>query len=135
MPRAQGKRQALAPKGAAAPVGPYSPAVRYGDLLFVSGQGPRDPATGKIAQGIEAETARVLENLKTIVVGAGFRMEDALHARVYLTRIEDFEAMNRVYRRYFPKDPPARTTVAVSALPLVGTRVEIDLLVGKGSRR
>jgi 2-iminobutanoate/2-iminopropanoate deaminase len=100
-------------------------------LLFVSGQGPRDPATGAVAQGIEAETEQVLKNLKTIVVGAGYRLEDALQARVYLTHIQDFEAMNRVYRRYFPAEPPARTTVAVSALPLVGTRVEIDLLVGK----
>jgi len=133
MPR--GTRQALGPRGAATPVGPYSPAVRYGDLLFVSGQGPRHPATGQIAQGIEAETEQVLENVKTIVAGAGFRMENALHARVYLTHIEDFEAMNRVYCRYFPKEPPARTTVAVSALPLVGTRVEIDLLVGKNLRR
>lgn len=111
-------------------MGPYSPAIRYGDLLFVSGQGPRNPATGIVARGIEAETTQVLENVKTIVEGAGGQLADALHARVYLTQMEDFPAMNAVYRRYFPKDPPARTTVAVSALPQAGTCVEIDVLVG-----
>lgn len=123
-------RTVVTPKGAAKPVGPYSPAIRFGDLLFVAGQGPRDPKTGEIARGVEAETRQVLDNLKTIVEGAGCRMADVLHTRVYLTDISDFAAMNAVYRAYFPADPPARTTVAVSALPEPGARVEMDVVVG-----
>lgn len=109
-------------------IGPYSQAIKAGGFIFVSGQVALDPATGKIAEGdVSAQTERTLENLKAIVEAAGSSLDRALKATVFLKDLRDFAAMNEVYKRYFPSNPPARATVEVARLPL-DLRVEIDLI-------
>ncbi|HJQ96680.1 MAG TPA: Rid family detoxifying hydrolase [Candidatus Polarisedimenticolaceae bacterium] len=115
-------------EGAPAAVGPYVHAVRVGDLLFTSGQVGLDPATGKLVPGgIEAETQRALDNLAAILSAAGTGFDRVVKASVFLVDMDDFAAMNRVYASVFGDTRPARTTVAVSRLP-VGARVEIDVV-------
>jgi 2-iminobutanoate/2-iminopropanoate deaminase len=115
-------------EGAPAAVGPYVHAVRVGDLLFTSGQVGLDPATGKLVPGgIEAETKRALDNLAAILSAAGTGFDRVVKASVFLIDMDDFAAMNRVYASVFGDTRPARTTVAVSRLP-VGARVEIDVV-------
>ena len=115
-------------EGAPAAVGPYVHAVRVGDLLYTSGQVGLDPATGKLVSGgIEAETRRALENLQTILRAAGTGFDRVVKASVFLTDMDEFAAMNGIYASFFGETRPARTTVAVSRLP-VGARVEIDLV-------
>jgi 2-iminobutanoate/2-iminopropanoate deaminase len=117
------------PAGAAAPRGPYSPGVRAGDYIFVSGQVPIDPATNQAVTGdIKAETRQVLSNIQRILEGAGASMKDVVRCAVYLTDVKDFAAMNEVYIEFFGEIKPARTTIAVAALPLPGAKVEIDAI-------
>jgi 2-iminobutanoate/2-iminopropanoate deaminase len=109
-------------------IGPYSQAVKAGGLVFTAGQIPFDPATGQLIEGDAArQTARVLDNLKAIVEAAGSSLDRAVKATVYLKDMNDFAAMNEVYARYFPADPPARSTVEAARLPR-NVRVEIDLI-------
>jgi 2-iminobutanoate/2-iminopropanoate deaminase len=109
-------------------LGPYSQAVRANGFIFTAGQGPLDPETGKLVEGDTArQTVRVLENLKAIVEAAGSSLDRAVKINVYLKDMNDFAAMNEVYTRYFPKDPPARTTIQAARLPM-DIRVEIDLI-------
>lgn len=111
----------------ARPAGPYSPGVVYERLLFVSGQGAADPATGKmVGLDIESQTEQVLNNIKGILETAGSRLDCVLRCGVFLVDMRDFPAMNAVYGRVFGDHRPARTTVGVSALPAQGLRVEID---------
>lgn len=111
-----------------APKGPYSPVVRAGDFLFVSGQGPIDADSGEVLRGtIEEQTELVLNNLKAILEGAGSSLDRVVKTSVFLDKIEDFAAMNAVYATFFPNDPPARTTVEAANLPLA-ISVEIDLI-------
>ena len=113
----------------APPVGPFSQAIEVGGLLYVSGHVGQDPATGKVVEGgIVAETERVLRNLAAVLEAAGRTFEHVARAGVYLTRMGDFVAMNGIYAKYFRQPFPARTTIAVAALPL-GACVEIDLVV------
>ena len=113
----------------APPVGPFSQAIEAGGFLYVSGQVGQDPATGKVVEGgIVAETERVLRNLSAVLQAAGRSFDDVVRAGVYLTSMSDFGAMNGIYARYFGQPFPARTTIAVAALPL-GACVEIDLVV------
>jgi 2-iminobutanoate/2-iminopropanoate deaminase len=112
------------------PIGPYSQALVVGKLVFASGQVAIDPATGELIEGGVAEqTRQALRNLAAVMAGAGTSLEHALKATVFLVDMEDFSEMNGVYAEFFPSVPPARTTVAVKALPK-GARVEIDLVVG-----
>lgn len=114
--------------GAPAAVGPYVHAVRLGDLVFTSGQVGLDPATGKlVAGGVEAETRRALQNLEAVLRAAGTGFDRVVKATVFLIDMDEFAAMNAVYAATFGEARPARTTVAVSRLP-VGARVEIDLV-------
>ncbi|HTD70788.1 MAG TPA: Rid family detoxifying hydrolase [Gemmatimonadales bacterium] len=109
-----------------APGLPFSSAVRVGDLLFLSGQIGNVPGTrGPVDGGITAQTRQTLENIKTMLAFAGSSLDRAVKCTVFLADIEDFATMNAVYATYFPKDPPARSTVAVSGLA-VGARVEIE---------
>ena len=118
------KSDALAP-----PVGPFSPAIRSGDFIFFSGQVAQDPATGKLVQGgIEAEARQLFKNLATLLEAAGKSFADVVKANVFLTVIQDFAAINAIYAEQFDAPFPARTTVAVAALPL-GASIEIELLV------
>jgi 2-iminobutanoate/2-iminopropanoate deaminase len=110
-------------------LGPYSQAVKANGFLFTAGQGPLDPTTGRLVEGDTAtQTRRVMENLKAIVEAAGSSLDRAVKATVYLKDMQDFAAMNEVYGRYFPQNPPARTTIQAARLPL-DIRVEIDLVV------
>lgn len=119
----------IKPAGAAAPVGPYSHAVRSGNLLFCSGQIPLDPATGQLVAGdIRAQTERVLQNIQVILADQGLAFEHVIKSTVFMTSLADFAAMNEVYARYFTRDFPARSTVQVAALPR-GALVEIEVIV------
>ena len=113
----------------APPVGPFSQAVEVGGFLYFSGQVGQNPATGKVVEGgILAETERVFQNLAAVLEMAGRSFDDVARAGVYLTSMSDFAAMNGIYAKYFSEPFPARTTIAVAALPL-GACVEIDLVV------
>jgi 2-iminobutanoate/2-iminopropanoate deaminase len=113
-------------------IGPYSSAVWAGDLLYLSGQTPIDPATGALIDGdVEAQTMRAFDNLEAVLGDAGLAMDDVIKCNVYLTSMTDFQAMNRAYERRFVRPYPARTTVAVAGLPL-GARVEIELVARRG---
>ena len=108
--------------------GPYSPAVRAGGFLFVSGQGPIDPASGEPSRGsIEEQTRLVFSNIKAILEAAGASLDRVVKTTVYLDDIQNFAAMNAVYATFFPTDPPARTTIQAANLPL-GIAVEIDVI-------
>ena len=107
------------------PAGPYSPAVIAGDFVYVSGQGPSDPATGQmVTESVQAETRQVLRNIQAILEAAGTSLANVVKCNVYLADRRDFAAMNEAYREFFPSEPPARTTV--EAHPPVEIRVEID---------
>ena len=114
---------------APAPVGPYSQAIAFGDLVFASGQIPLDPSTGKTVGGeIEAQTEQVLENLRAVLEAGGASLGSVLKTTVYLTDLSLFPRVNAVYARAFSAEPaPARATVEVAALPL-GVAVEIDAI-------
>lgn len=113
----------------APPVGPFSQAVSVGGFIFFSGQVAQDPMSGKlISGGLEAEVERVFQNLASVLVAARKTFADVTRVGVYLTSMDDFPAMNSIYGKYFTKPYPARTTIAVAALPL-GAKVEIDLIV------
>lgn len=116
--------------GAPAAIGPYSQAVRHGNLLFVSGTLGMDPKTGEFAgAGIEAQAVQVLENLKAIVGAAGMTLENVLKSTVFLKDMNDFAAFNAIYGRYFPETPPARETVQVARLPR-DAAIEISVICG-----
>jgi 2-iminobutanoate/2-iminopropanoate deaminase len=109
-------------------IGPYSQAVRSGHLVFCSGQIPLDPLNGQLVEGgIEAQTVRVLDNLAAVLAAADLKLGNVVKTTVFLVSMADFPAMNEVYARYFDEDPPARSTVAVEALPK-GARVEIEAI-------
>ena len=111
-------------------VGPYSQAVELNGTLYVSGQLPVDPATGRMAEGIEAQTRQALRNIGAILAAAGLGHADIVKTTVLLADIADFAAMNAVYAEFFPTDKPARVCYQVAALPL-GARVEIDAVAGR----
>lgn len=112
---------------AAAPIGPYSQAIRAGGFVFVAGEKGIDPKTNQIVPGgIAAETRQTLENIRNILEEAGSSMSRVVATTVYLTNIADFAEMNGVYAEYFTTNPPGRTTVGVSSLP-AGARVEITV--------
>ena len=116
----------LAPKA----VGPYSQAVEAGGALYVSGQLPIDGATGKMAEGIEAQTRQSLDNLGHILREAGYDYSNVVKTTVFLDSIGDFAAMNAVYAEYFTAEMPARMCYEVAKLPM-GALVEIDAVVVK----
>lgn len=111
---------------APAPVGPYSPGVRTGNLIFVSGQSGRDPVTDRVAPDVEAQTEQALRNVQTILEAAGSSLAHVVRCGVFLVDMAEFAQMNGVYARVFGSHRPARTTVGVSDLPGPGLRVEID---------
>lgn len=114
--------------GAPAAIGPYSAAVWSGELLYCSGQTPIDPSTGALIGGdVAAQTHRAFDNLAAVLAAAGLTMDHVIKCNVYLVDMADFPAMNRAYESRFAAPFPARTTVAVAALPL-GARVEIELV-------
>ena len=113
----------------APPVGPFSQAVKIDGFLYFSGQVAQDPATGKVVEGgIAAETERVFQNLSEVLKAAGKGFDDVVRAGVYLTSMSDYVTLNGIYAKHFSQPFPARTVIAVAALPL-GACVEIDLVV------
>jgi 2-iminobutanoate/2-iminopropanoate deaminase len=121
-------RNAVTSDKLATPVGPFSLAVRGGDALFVSGQVAQDPATGALIDGdVSGQAEQVLRNLAAVLEAAGKDLGDVVRVGVYLTDMADFAAVNEVYRRHFHAPYPARTAIAVAALPL-GALVEMDAM-------
>ena len=115
----------------AKPVGPFSPAVRDGDRVYTSGQIAQDPATGKLIEGgVVAQTEQIFHNLEAIMRAANKSFADVVKVNVYLTDMRNFAEMNEVYARHFNAPYPARTTVAVAALPL-GAAVEIEMIASE----
>jgi len=111
------------------PVGPYVPGVAFERLVFVSGQGATDPATGKLAAlDIETQTEQVLRNVATILEAAGSSLQHVLRCGVFIVDMREFAQMNAVYERMFAGHRPARTTVQVAGLPIPGLKVEIDAI-------
>lgn len=126
-------KEIISTNEAPAAIGPYSQAVKVGDIVFVSGQIPLDPATGEMVPGdVEAQTKRVMENLRAVLAAAGAGFEHVVRSTIYLTNLGDFAKVNAIYGSYFPKEPPARATVQVSALPR-GSQVEIDVVAHLGA--
>jgi 2-iminobutanoate/2-iminopropanoate deaminase len=121
-------KQAVSSPEAPKAIGPYSQAVRAGQLLFVSGQVPLDPATGQLVEGdIAAQTRRVFENLAAVLAAGGRTFADVVRTTVFLADMNDFAAVNEVYGTYFSEPYPARATVQVARLPK-DARVEIDVI-------
>ncbi len=116
-------------KRAPFPKGPYSQGVIHRGILYISGQCPVDPLTGRVIAGtIKEETRAVLENLRAIVEDSGGKMTDVLKVTCYLSDMADFAEFNGVYKEYFPEEPPARTTLQAAGLPM-NVKVEIDAVV------
>ncbi|MBI4889895.1 MAG: RidA family protein [Acidobacteria bacterium] len=119
-------KEIISTPSAPAAIGPYSQAVRWNGLVYCSGQIPLDPATGQLVEGgIEAQTVRVLENLKAVLEAAGASFETVLKTTIFVKDLGDFAKVNEIYGRYFPVNPPARATVEAARLPR-DVRVEIE---------
>ena len=119
--------------GAAKAIGPYSPAVKAGNLLFLSGSIPLDPVSGQVvAGGITEQTTRVMENIKALLTAAGADFNQVVRTTVFMTDLGEFTAMNEVYAGYFSAPYPARSTVQVVKLPK-DVRVEIDVIAVTGA--
>ncbi|HET9906484.1 MAG TPA: Rid family detoxifying hydrolase [Anaerolineales bacterium] len=125
-------KQQITTNTGASPMGAYSQGLRAGDFIFVSGQGPIDPDTGKIVgDTIEEQTARTLDNLKAILEAGGATMADVVKVTAHLTDLANFAAYNKVYATYFPDPKPVRTTVGSQ---LLGMLVEIDAIAYVGEK-
>ena len=110
------------------PVGPYSPGVDSNGLIFLSGQTPLDPATGKLAEGnIQIQTQQCFNNLFSVLEAAGLTSDDVQKVNIFLTDMNDFSAMNEIYKKNFSEPYPARSTIGVAALPL-GAKIEIEMI-------
>ena len=114
-------------------IGPYSAAIESGELVFVSGQIPLDPLAGKLVAGdIAAQTRQALENVKAILAAAGLTFAHVVKTTIFLTSMQDFAAVNDVYKSYMAEPYPARSTIAVAALPM-GARVEIEMIAARSA--
>ncbi len=112
-------------------IGPYSQAIATDTLLFISGQLPIDPATGKMVEGdIGAKTQQIMQNIAAIAKEAGTDLTKTLKTTIFLTDLADFQAVNSAYGSHFPEAPPARSTVQVAALPL-GSKIEIECILAR----
>jgi 2-iminobutanoate/2-iminopropanoate deaminase len=120
-------RQAISSGGAPAAIGPYSQAIRSGDLVFCSGQLGLDPISGELVAGVEAQAERALRNLQTVLDAAGLGFDDVVKTTIFLADMADFGAVNAVYATFMPDPPPARSTVQVAGLPKGGL-VEIEAI-------
>ncbi len=119
-------KEVIIPAGGAKPLAPYSPGIRVGDFVYTAGQVGLDPATGKLVEGgVQAETRQALENLKKILDAAGSGMAQVIKTTVFMTDMANYGPINEIYGQYFSEEPPARSAVAVRALP-AGALVEIE---------
>lgn len=119
-------------EGLPKPAGPYSPAIMAGDYVFCAGQVGRNPATGEMGTTIEEQTEQVLLNLQSILKAAGASLDNAVKTTVFMADMNEFSRMNAEYTKFFPRDPPARSTVGVTMAP--GIRVEIELVACVGKK-
>ena len=125
------KQAITTPKGKA--IGPYSLAISNGDLVFISGQIPLDSATGKLVEGdVSAQAKQSLENLKSILEAAGLTFGHVVKTTIFLTDMADFAAVNEVYKAYVAEPYPARSTIAVAALPMAA-KVEIEMIASRSA--
>ena len=128
------KKEIIVTERAPGAIGPYSQAVRAGNLIFASGQIPIDPATGQfVSGGVAEQTEQVLKNLTALFAAAGVNLNQVVKTTVFLADMEDFNAMNEVYGRFFTEAPPARATVQAARLPR-DARVEIEAIAVLGTR-
>ncbi|HRP88396.1 MAG TPA: RidA family protein [Edaphocola sp.] len=124
-------REVINSPNAPAPIGPYSHSVKFGNMLFVSGQIPFNVERNElVTSGIEDETRQCMENLKAILDTAGYSFNDVLKSTIFITDMQQFGQINEVYGSYFAENPPARETVQVAALPR-GVHVEISVIAAK----
>ncbi|UCE04271.1 MAG: RidA family protein [Candidatus Latescibacterota bacterium] len=110
-------RQAISTPDAPAAIGPYSQAIRVGDALYLAGQLGMDPSTGKLADGIEAQTRQAMQNLNAVLDAAGFTMDDVVQCQIFLRDLDHYAAMNAVYAQHFAGAPPARAVVQAARIP------------------
>lgn len=124
-------RTAIATTKAPAAIGPYSQAIAIDNLLFISGQLPIEPTSGRMIEGdIATRTDQILRNAAAIAKEAGTELVRAVKTTIFLTDLADFQEVNRAYAQHFPEAPPARSTVQVAALPL-GSNIEIEFIVAR----
>lgn len=122
------QKEIISTKDAPQAIGPYSQAVRFDNLIFVSGQIPIDPETGKILKGnIREQTKQILENLSNILAAGGSSLNNVLRTTIFLTNLENYSVVNEIYAQYFNGLPPARSTVQVAKLPM-DAQIEIDVI-------
>ncbi|WJR79971.1 RidA family protein [Bradyrhizobium sp. NP1] len=122
-------RTVIVPPTGLRPGIPYSPAIRWDKLLFISGQTGSDPVTREFPADIKAQTRIALENVKALAEAGGASMDTALKMTIHMTdMMNEFAAMNEVFREFFPKEPPSRTTVGVAHLARAGLKIEIDMI-------
>lgn len=125
-------KRVIVSEKAPAPVGPYSQAIAIGEMLFCSGQIPLDPVTGEVFKGdIQEQTRRSMSNVQAVLAAAGLTFDHVVKTTIFLTDMNDFAKVNEVYAGYFRQSPPARSTVAVAALPK-GVNVEIEVIAARG---
>lgn len=125
-------RKAIVAKGAVAPAGKYSHAIIANGFVYVSGQGPLDPATNRVPDDFAGQVRQVLRNLQTILKGAGVGLADVVKMNVYLADVARFREYNAIYNEFFSAEPPARTTVGAQ---LVGAQIEVDCIAALVSDR
>ena len=122
------QKEIISTKDAPQAIGPYSQAIRFGNLIFASGQIPIEPETGKILKGdIKGQTKLILENLNNVLAAGGSSLDNVLRTTIFLTDLEDYPAVNETYAQYFNDFPPARSTVQVAKLPM-DAQIEIDAI-------
>ena len=126
------ERSVISSDGAPKAIGPYSQAIRVGNLVFLSGQIGLDPRgkTELSTLDVEAQTRRAMDNLTAVLRAAGLSMKDVVATTLYVTDLKDFDAVNRAYGSYFPSSPPARSTVQVAALPR-GAKIEVSAIAAR----
>jgi len=125
-------KKIISTSDAPAAIGPYSQAIRAGSTIYCSGQIPLDPKTGQIISGgIDAQTRRVLDNITALLKAEGLGFGNIVKTTIFLTNLGDFQTVNEVYGSYFKSEPPARSTVQVSALPK-GANIEIEVIADAG---
>jgi 2-iminobutanoate/2-iminopropanoate deaminase len=131
--RIERMKKVISTSEAPAAVGPYSQAVRVGSTVYCSGQIPLDPKTGQIISGdISAQIRRVLDNVAAVLKAEGLTFENIVKTTIFLTNLGDFQSVNEIYGSYFTSQPPARSTVQVSALPK-GANIEIEVIAVAGN--
>lgn len=118
-------------EGLPKPAGPYSPAIMAGDYVFCAGQVGRNPATGEMGTTIEEQTRQVLLNLQSVLKAAGASLDNAVKTTVFMADMNEFSRMNAEYTKFFPRDPPARSTVGVTMAPGIKVEIELVACVGK----